>query len=1536
MKPRLAPNLQDASGSFFNAAGTEADASVSLLTSIGGEMPVADIPFHTSLAISPTPAVLSQDPASAGGQDDQVNTAEWAPGGDTTNQVTNGVPDDTAPDDSASLTRGTIAPAAAAPVYAFAALPSPSLNDPPAGPPEIQLTAASLSYGSATTETLAHADDWIFAAGSQAAGPVPGAGAAKLTTPVGTPVSSPVASLADAAHASSSPITEASVGGSGATAAQVQQALDESGLNVNGSGIKVGVLSDSFNDLGGAAADEADGALPSASNIQVLSDLSSGGTDEGRAMMQIIHDIAPGANLAFYTADNSEQDFANGILALAAAGCKVIVDDVSYYDEPFFQNGIVAQAIQTVEAEGVTYVTAAGNNAGNGYQATWTPGSGVFDGWYFPDAELFGGSLTQTITVTASSADPVPLLLEWNEAYGQASFNFGQAPDIDLFVFHNGILIGQATNASVGEPDNPWTGYQFTASGSYQIVIANNFGPDPGLIKEILAGDGLPVSISGANAGTVFGHAMTPGVITAGAVSAADTPAFGFSPTSESFSSSGAGTELLFADNGTVLSAPDQLSPVAVSGVDDIATTVPGGLSDFYGTSAASASLAGVAALILSADPYLTPAQVEQIMEDTALQMANSAVSGAGLVQVDAAIAAAEDATVVIRTDGSTSLLWSGGDYYVEVGSALREIMFGDAPVRVGEFGTYTPIGAVQTATGYDIAWQVSGTNEFTFWATDSNGNYTSNITGLLPGNSFAVESLETTFGQDFNGDGTIGFTGSLIQADGSTRLLHIANNYCMDVGGVGQELKFGGTPVTVGEFGTYTPIGAVQTATGYDIAWQITGTNEFTFWATDSNGNYTSNITGLVPGNSFAVESLETTFGQDFNGDGTIGVPSPSTFSLQYKGFDYVAFYNGAYENSDSLPSLAQTGANSIEATLDYGINVATSQVVDDPNYTDSLAALGNTIAQAESLGLSVMLRPLIDFLNPAEIAPYSVGEWRQDYQPINVAAFFASYQQMIVQEAEVAQANGAQMLSIGAELDQLTGPQYLSYWTELITAVRHVFSGELTYSASWNTASDVSFWSQLNYEGIDNYVPLSNTQNPTLQDLVNGWLDPATLSTNPGAYAVIGNQSPIAYFENLAEQSGKPLLFTELGYPNDSGAASDPSASGNSPDPTLQAELYQAFFQAWTESKSTSLVGTYFWEWDPNGSTSNVGPNIDSFSPQNSPALNQAIAGFEAVNAPAGAYLTLSDAIGPQGSATIGTGASLELAAADSGSVTFNGQTGSLILDHSSTFSGQIFNFTGNGILSGSDQIDLRDIEFGPETTVAYTGTSAGGMLTVSDAQHDTANIQLAGNYTGSTFSISSDGSGGTVVIDPPVKQDLASGTLSFNDPGSTETPTVTVSPQNDGLDYIGNFTVDAVTTGNGQDTAGWHFNFDSNPAATVTQSYDVSLDSANSTVTQSVKITIAGPGNDAFVFHPGFGADTIVNATGTDTIELDGFSSVPSRNQLALLLADAQAGLPQSLFQTANGGHDTLINLGNHDLITLANVHLANLHADNFIIG
>ncbi len=91
-------------------------------------------------------------------------------------------------------------------------------------------------------------------------------------------------------------------------------------------------------------------------------------------------------------------------------------------------------------------------------------------------------------------------------------------------------------------------------------------------------------------------------------------------------------------------------------------------------------------------------------------------------------------------------------------------------------------------------------------------------------------------------------------------------------------------------------------------------------------------------------------------------------------------------------------------------------------------------------------------------------------------------------------------------------------------------------------------------------------------------------------------------------------------------------------------------------------------------------------------------------------------------------------------------------------------------------------------------------------------------------------------------------------------------------------------------------------------------------NAPTTQSVSVLIAGSGNDTFVFKQGFGAEIIANATHSDTIELDGFSSVTSINELQTLLNEVQNGQPQSMFKTANGGRDTVIDLGNHDSITL----------------
>ncbi len=153
-------------------------------------------------------------------------------------------------------------------------------------------------------------------------------------------------------------------------------------FGVNGAGIAVGVLSDSFNCLGGAVADVANGDLSPVSVLQEEPDCSYG-TDEGRAMLQIVHDLAPGASLLFATADNGIASFAQNIQTLASLGAKVIVDDVIYFSEPMFQDGIIAQAVDKVAATGVAYFSAAGNDARNAYSSAFRPGV-VFNAGCFP------------------------------------------------------------------------------------------------------------------------------------------------------------------------------------------------------------------------------------------------------------------------------------------------------------------------------------------------------------------------------------------------------------------------------------------------------------------------------------------------------------------------------------------------------------------------------------------------------------------------------------------------------------------------------------------------------------------------------------------------------------------------------------------------------------------------------------------------------------------------------------------------------------------------------------------------------------------------------------------------------------------------------------------------------------------------------------------------------------------------------------------------------------------------------------------------
>ncbi|BBO11168.1 MULTISPECIES: M10 family metallopeptidase C-terminal domain-containing protein [Bradyrhizobium] len=278
-----------------------------------------------------------------------------------------------------------------------------------------------------------------------------------------------------------------------------------------------------------------------------------------------------------------------------------------------------------------------------------------------------------------------------------------------------------------------------------------------------------------------------------------------------------------------------------------------------------------------------------------------------------------------IETSGATGLVENGGgNYYMNpvAGGTGPALKYGGAPVVAGQFGVWTAIGAEQTANGYQIAWKAPGTSQFIIWQTDSSGDYQTD-TGVVSGTSRTLVQAESSFHQDLNGDGTVGpvaATATAIESFGSTSLVQSGANFCMNPvgGGPGPELTYVGSPVVAGQFGVWTPVGAEQTASGFDVAWKAPGSSQFIIWHTDSSGNYRSD-TGVLSGASATLQQAESSLHQDFNGDGTIGVhasaplaavPAAGSFAFATDTANTASFH---FDTPDAMPGPNPDVANAV-----------------------------------------------------------------------------------------------------------------------------------------------------------------------------------------------------------------------------------------------------------------------------------------------------------------------------------------------------------------------------------------------------------------------------------------------------------------------------------------------------------------------------------------------------------------------------------------------------------------------------------------------
>lgn len=328
--------------------------------------------------------------------------------------------------------------------------------------------------------------------------------------------------------------------------------------------------------------------------MEVLKDYPFGvASDEGRAMLQIIHDVAPGAQLAFHTGVVSPRDFELGVQALASTNCDVIVDDITFITEPFFGNGRIAQAIeQFTQQTGKMYVTSAGNFSNNGYQSNFSasltqpttnflaPNSGV-------RAHVFGTNQDGTQDIL-QKFNVVPgvymLVLQWDESMASQENMTGASTDLDVYVVtDNGELLVGNNRINIGGDPTEIIVFEATAEAQANIMITSaNGNPPSGLSFRYVAfrSSGLDI-LEYFGAPTVTGHAMSSEVVSVAAVDYRN----GENPTPQAYSSYGgmlSNQQLIQID----LAAPDGVNTnVGSIGIDN---SDEDSFPNFYGTSAAA------------------------------------------------------------------------------------------------------------------------------------------------------------------------------------------------------------------------------------------------------------------------------------------------------------------------------------------------------------------------------------------------------------------------------------------------------------------------------------------------------------------------------------------------------------------------------------------------------------------------------------------------------------------------------------------------------------------------------------------------------------------------------------------------------------------------------------------------------------------------------------------------------------------------------------------------------------------------------------
>ncbi len=419
---------------------------------------------------------------------------------------------------------------------------------------------------------------------------------------------------------------------------------------VNGTGIKIGIMSDGVDNLEDA---QATGDI--SSDVHVLSNKIGG--IEGTAMIEIVQDIAPGAELYFHDCGSSRLEFNMAVDALVNEGCTVISDDIGWLSEPFFEDGIVAEHVKEVIKEhDLLYVSSAGNSGDSHYQGLFYDNG---NGWHDFSS---GHGESKNLQLEIQPSGEVWVFLQWDDKWDYSGNNY------DLYL-KNGETSEIIESSEVYQDgDNlPLEYIMYTNEGKNTLKASIEIKKTSGEARElelyIYYWPGVTINPENIVAeDSIFGHPALPEVVTVGAVGTGESGDYEI----EYFSSIGPAT--------IFYPSPEVRLKADLSGPDGVSVTGTDGISDqFYGTSASSPHVAAIAALVWSAFPEKSAMDIRRLLYTSSTDLGKPGydpIFGYGLVDAFRMYEQASGAPsiLIVKTDGS-------GDY-----SSISEAINGSRP----------------------------------------------------------------------------------------------------------------------------------------------------------------------------------------------------------------------------------------------------------------------------------------------------------------------------------------------------------------------------------------------------------------------------------------------------------------------------------------------------------------------------------------------------------------------------------------------------------------------------------------------------------------------------------------------------------------------------------------------------------------------------------------------------------------------------------------------------------------------------------------